>query len=185
LKHSCECCQREYSSRCNISHKVNCFARNSSSTRDVTPHKHTLCDSVTASLQAGCCLLVQGTRAKLLRTIHTGKKYMKLLHLCLFLFVFFIIYLHIDTEQVVSKAAPYLKRLVSGFPPRRPGFKPGFGHVGFCDGQKWRWGRFSPRTSVSPANLHSFCFSTIIFTTTRGWHKMPALSAVPIASQPK
>jgi hypothetical protein len=29
-------------------------------------------------------------------------------------------------------------------------------HVGFCDGQKWRWGRFSPRrTSVSPANLHS------------------------------
>jgi hypothetical protein len=29
--------------------------------------------------------------------------------------------------------------------------------VGFCDGQKWRWGRFSPRTSVSPANLHSIC----------------------------
>jgi hypothetical protein len=27
--------------------------------------------------------------------------------------------------------------------------------VGFFDGQKWRWGRFSPRTSVSPANLHS------------------------------
>jgi hypothetical protein len=27
--------------------------------------------------------------------------------------------------------------------------------VGFCDGQKWRWGRFSPRTSVSPANLRS------------------------------
>jgi hypothetical protein len=23
-----------------------------------------------------------------------------------------------------------------------------------CDGQKWRWGRFSPRTSVSPANLY-------------------------------
>jgi hypothetical protein len=35
---------------------------------------------------------------------------------------------------------------------------PGSGHVGFCDGQKWRWGRFSPRTSVSPANLHSICF---------------------------
>jgi hypothetical protein len=29
--------------------------------------------------------------------------------------------------------------------------------VGFYDGQKWRWGRFSPRTSVSPANLHSIC----------------------------
>jgi hypothetical protein len=34
---------------------------------------------------------------------------------------------------------------------------------------------FSPRTSVFPANLHSICFSTIIFTITRG--------AVPIASQ--
>jgi hypothetical protein len=39
----------------------------------------------------------------------------------------------------------------AGFPPRRPGFEPGSGHVGFCDGQKWRWGRFSPITSVSPA----------------------------------
>jgi hypothetical protein len=27
---------------------------------------------------------------------------------------------------------------VAGFPPRRPRFKPGSGHVGFCDGQKWR-----------------------------------------------
>jgi hypothetical protein len=26
---------------------------------------------------------------------------------------------------------------------------------------KWRWGRFSPSTSVSPANLHSTNFSTI------------------------
>jgi hypothetical protein len=30
-----------------------------------------------------------------------------------------------------NKAAPYLKRLVAGFPPRRPGFKPGSSHVGF------------------------------------------------------
>jgi hypothetical protein len=36
--------------------------------------------------------------------------------------------------------------------------------VGFCDGQKWRWGRFSPRTSVSQANLHSTNFSTITIT---------------------
>jgi hypothetical protein len=64
-----------------------------------------------------------------------------------------------------------------------PGFKPGSGHVGFCDGQKWRWGRFPPRTSVSPANLHSICFSTIIFTIIRGWHNRPAVAAVPIASQ--
>jgi hypothetical protein len=36
--------------------------------------------------------------------------------------------------------------------------------VGFCDGQKWRWGRFSPRTSVSPAYLHSTNFSTVTIT---------------------
>jgi hypothetical protein len=34
------------------------------------------------------------------------------------------------------------------FPPRRPRFKPGSGQVEFCDGQKWRWGMCSPRTSV-------------------------------------
>jgi hypothetical protein len=64
-----------------------------------------------------------------------------------------------------------------------PGFKPGSGHVGFCDGQKWRWGRFSPRTSVSPANLHSIYFSTIIFTIIQAWHNRPGVAAVPIASQ--
>jgi hypothetical protein len=52
-------------------------------------------------------------------------------------------------------------------------------------GQKWRWGRFSPRTSVSPANLHSICFSTSIFTITRGWHNSPKVAALPIASQTK
>jgi hypothetical protein len=59
------------------------------------------------------------------------------------------------------------------------------GHVGFCDGQKWRWGRFSPRTSVSPANLHSICFSIINFIITRGWDNRPGVAAVPIASQTK
>jgi hypothetical protein len=28
-------------------------------------------------------------------------------------------------------AAPWIKRLVAGFPPRRPGFDPGSGQVGF------------------------------------------------------
>jgi hypothetical protein len=28
----------------------------------------------------------------------------------------------------------------------------------------WRWGRFSPNTSASPANLHSTNFSTITIT---------------------
>jgi hypothetical protein len=55
----------------------------------------------------------------------------------------------------------------------------------FVMGQKWRWARFSPITSVSPANLHSICFFTIIFTITRGWHNIPGMAAVPIASQTK
>jgi hypothetical protein len=80
---------------------------------------------------------------------------------------------------IASKTRIYFF-LVAGFPTRRPGFKPGSGHVGFCDGQKWRWGRFSARTSVSPANLHSICFSTIILTITRGWNNRPGVVAVPI-----
>jgi hypothetical protein len=52
-----------------------------------------------------------------------------------------------------------------------------------CFGQKWSWGRFSPRTSVSPANLHSICYSTIIFTISRGCHIWPGGAAVPIASK--
>jgi hypothetical protein len=35
----------------------------------------------------------------------------------------------------------------------------------------------------SPANLHSICFSTMIFTITRGWHNRPGVAAMPIASQ--
>jgi hypothetical protein len=35
------------------------------------------------------------------------------------------------SRKVRLKAAPQLKRLVAGFPPRRPGFKPGSSHVGF------------------------------------------------------
>jgi hypothetical protein len=31
---------------------------------------------------------------------------------------------------------------------------------------------------VSPADLHSICFSTIIFTITRGWHDRPGVAAV-------
>jgi hypothetical protein len=36
---------------------------------------------------------------------------------------------------------------------------------------------------VSPANLHSISFSTIIFTITRGWRNRPGVAAVSIASQ--
>jgi hypothetical protein len=44
---------------------------------------------------------------------------------------------------------------------------------------------FFPRASVSSANLQSICFSTIIFTITRGWHNRPGVAAVPTASQTK
>jgi hypothetical protein len=36
---------------------------------------------------------------------------------------------------------------------------------------KRKWGRFSPSTSVSPANHHSTNFCIIIIT--RGWHTRP------------
>jgi hypothetical protein len=42
---------------------------------------------------------------------------------------------------------------------------------------------FSRELSVSPTNIHSICFSTIIFTISRGWHNMPGVAAVPIASK--
>jgi hypothetical protein len=42
---------------------------------------------------------------------------------------------------------------------------------------KWRWGRFPPSTSVSPANLHSTKFS--IITITRGTYNRPFSGDVP------
>jgi hypothetical protein len=35
------------------------------------------------------------------------------------------------SQTIMGLAAPQLKRLVAGFPPRRPGFNPGSGQVGF------------------------------------------------------
>jgi hypothetical protein len=64
------------------------------------------------------------------------------------------------------KAAPYLKRLVAGFPPRRSGFALG-SHKWDLWWTKWRRGRFSPSTSISPAKtIHSTNFSIIIITIT-------------------
>jgi hypothetical protein len=69
-----------------------------------------------------------------------------------------------------TEAAPQLKQLVAGFPPRRPGFVPGSGQVGFVV-------RFSPSTSVSPAILHSIKFS--ILTITWGRYNRPEVADVP------
>jgi hypothetical protein len=72
--------------------------------------------------------------------------------------------------------APELKRLVAGFPLRWHGFAPGSGQVGFVV-DKWHWGRFSPSTSVSPANLHSVKFFSL--TITRGRYNKPEVADVP------
>jgi hypothetical protein len=39
----------------------------------------------------------------------------------------------VDLSGICHLTAPKLKRLVAGFPPRRPGFDPG--STGICDGQ--------------------------------------------------
>jgi hypothetical protein len=44
---------------------------------------------------------------------------------------------------------------------------------------------FSENFAASPANLHSICFSTNIFTVTRGWYNRTGVAALPIASQTK
>jgi hypothetical protein len=52
---------------------------------------------------------------------------------------------------------------------------------------KWRWGRFSPSTSVSPANLHSTNFFTITLTYHPGLiqYNRPVVAAVPKAPRHK
>jgi hypothetical protein len=69
-----------------------------------------------------------------------------------------------------NEAVPYLKRLVAGFPPRRPGFAPGQVMWDlWCT--KWDWARFSPSTSVSSANRHSTRLSSLIIT--QGMYSRP------------
>jgi hypothetical protein len=41
------------------------------------------------------------------------------------------IFISLSCVMSQNKAAPYLKRLVAGLPPRRTGFEPGSGQVGF------------------------------------------------------
>jgi hypothetical protein len=98
--------------------------------------------------------------------------------LCLMLFVLPQVHFHII--PVASKSCPfaYLFKPCAmqtggveciapshrGGPGSRTGSMWGFWWT------KWHWGRFSPSTSVSPAN-HSTDFSSIILT--RGWHNRP------------
>jgi hypothetical protein len=58
-------------------------------------------------------------------------------------------------SNYLSKGRAIAEALVTGFPPRRPGFAPGSGKWDMW-WAKWRRGRFSPSTSVYPAKTISF-----------------------------
>jgi hypothetical protein len=79
----------------------------------------------------------------------------------------------LDTESVVNQLTKRLRHTSSGYSlvshRGGPGSSPGL--VKWELWTKWRWGRFSPSTSVSPANLHHTKFS--ILTITRGRYNGP------------
>jgi hypothetical protein len=52
-------------------------------------------------------------------------------------------------------AVLWLRRLVAGLPPRRPGFDPGSVHVGFVVDKVAPGQVFLPSTSVFPRQFHS------------------------------
>jgi hypothetical protein len=58
-------------------------------------------------------------------------------------------------------AVTQLRRLVSGLPPKLPGFDTWSGHVGFVV-DKMAPGQVSPSTSLSPTNFHSTNCSVLI-----------------------
>ena len=53
----------------------------------------------------------------------------------------------------LEKAVPWLRRLVAGLPPRRPGFDPGSVHVGFVVNKVTLGQVFSRVLRFSPVNL--------------------------------
>jgi hypothetical protein len=57
--------------------------------------------------------------------------------------------------KVDYEAVPWLRRLVAGLSPRRPGFDPGSLHVGFMVDKVALGQVFSPSTSAFPCQFHS------------------------------
>jgi hypothetical protein len=72
----------------------------------------------------------------------------------------------------LNKDRAITQAVVSGFPPRRPGFDPRSSHVDLW-WTKWLWRRFSPSTSVSLASSHPTYCSTLIIIT-RGLYSRPS-----------
>jgi hypothetical protein len=53
--------------------------------------------------------------------LNTSSKAIRIIHILLLLML----------DSCNCKAVPWLRRLAAVFPPRRPGFQPGSGHIGF------------------------------------------------------
>jgi hypothetical protein len=65
---------------------------------------------------------------------------------------------HVNILEIIMiramMAVPWLRRLVTGIPPRRPGFDPGSVHVGFVVDKLALGQVFPPSTSVFPCQFH-------------------------------
>jgi hypothetical protein len=87
-------------------------------------------------------------------------------------------------------AVPWLRRLVAGLSPRRPGFDPGSVHVGFVVDKVALGQVFPPCSSVFPCQFHSNCapllgkgqkiIIIVIFVT--GLHNKPHGCGASVAS---